>query len=79
MRPKLLEAMGMPVETDEQKALKVAAVKDIYAALGLEEEAKQEIIKLHNQALASVAKLGLGEGAEDILKTYASKLIGRSK
>ena len=79
MRPKLLEAMGMPVETDEQKALKVAAVKDIYAALGLEEEAKQEIIKLHNQALASVAKLGLGEDAEDILKTYASKLIGRSK
>ena len=79
MRPKLLEAMGMPVETDEQKALKVAAVKDIYAALGLEEEAKQEIIKLHNQAIASVAKLGLGEGAEDILKTYASKLIGRSK
>ena len=79
MRPKLLEAMDMPVETDEQKALKVAAVKDIYAALGLEEEAKQEIIKLHNQALASVAKLGLGEDAEDILKTYASKLIGRSK
>jgi geranylgeranyl diphosphate synthase type II len=79
LRPKLLEAMDMPVDTDGQKELKVAAVKEIYATLGLEEEAKQEIVRLHKQALDSVAKLGLGENAEAILKAYATKLIGRSK
>ena len=79
LRPKLLEAMGMPVDTDEQKALKVAVVKEIYAALALEEEAKQEIIRLHNEALSYVAQLGLGEEAEAILEAYATKLIGRTK
>ena len=79
LRAKLLEAMGMPVETDEQKAIKVDTVKGIYAALGLEEEAKQEIIRLHNEALSYVAQLGLGEEAEAILKAYATKLIGRTK
>ena len=79
LRPKLLEAMGMPVDTDEQKALKVAVVKEIYAALALEEEAKQEIIRLHNEALGYVAQLGLGEEAEAILEAYATKLIGRTK
>ena len=79
LRPELLEAMDMPVETDEQKALKVAAVKAIYGTLGLEEEAKQEIKRLHDQALDSVAELGLGEDAEGVLKAYAAKLIGRSK
>jgi hypothetical protein len=71
--------MDMPVETEEQKELKIAAVKDIYAVLGLEEEAKQEIKRLHDQALDSVAKLGLGKEAEGILQAYAAKLIGRSK
>ena len=79
LRPKLLEAMGMPVDTDEQKALKVAVVKEIYAALALEEEAKQEIIRLHNEALGYVAQLGLEKDAAAILEAYATKLIGRTK
>ena len=79
LRPKLLEAMEMPVETDEQKALKVAAVKTIYGMLGLEEEAKEEIERLHRQALDYAAGLGLGNKAEAILQAYATKLIGRSK
>ena len=79
MRVELLEAMDMPVETDDQKALKVDAVKAIYGKLGLEEEAKLEIKRLHDQALDYVAELGLGEEKEAILKAYAAKLIGRSK
>ena len=79
LRPKLLEAMAMPVETEDQKALKVAAVKGIYGELGLEEEAKQEIVRLHSQALGYVAQLNLGQDAEAILQSYAAKLIGRSK
>ena len=79
LRPRLLEAMDMPVKTDEQKAEKVAAVKEIYAALDLEEEAKQEIVRLHNEALGYIAQLGLKEEAQATLEAYATKLIGRTK
>ena len=79
LRPRLLEAMDMPVDTDEQKAAKVSAVKELYAELGLEEEAKNEIIRLHAQALGHVAKLELAAEAEALLHSYASKLIGRTK
>ena len=51
MRGRLLEAMGMPVENDGQKALKIAAVTGIYEELGVGEDARQEIIRLHGQAL----------------------------
>ena len=79
LRPELLAAMGMPMETEEQKAEKIAAVKKIYGQLGLEEEAKQEIIRLHNEALGYVAQLNLAPEAEALLKGYAEKLIGRNK
>ena len=79
LRPRLLEAMDMPVDTDVQKAAKVVAVKELYAELGLEEEAKNEIIRLHAQALGHVAELGLTAEGETLLHSYASKLIGRTK
>jgi hypothetical protein len=59
--------------------VKVAAVKCIYAELGLEEEAKQEIIRLHGLAMDSVAALNLAPEAAQLLKDYAAKLIGRTK
>ena len=79
LRPRLLEAMEMPVETEGEKEAKVAAVKALYAEFGLEEEAKNEIIRLHGQALGHVAKLGLTAEGEALLHSYASKLIGRTK
>ena len=78
-RGKLLTAMAMPVETEEEKAAKVAAVKEIYAGLEVEEEARQEIIRLHSQALSYVSDLGLGAEETALLENYAKKLIGRTK
>lgn len=78
-RAKLLAAMKMPVVTEEEKAAKVAAVKEIYAGLEVEEEARQEIVRLHSQALSYVAGLGLGEEETALLENYAKKLIGRTK
>ena len=71
--------MKMPIESDEQKAAKIAAVKDIYAALEIGEEAKQEIIRLHNQAMGHIAQLGLAPEKAAFLENYAKKLIGRTK
>ena len=79
VREQLVAAMKMPIESDEQKAAKIAAVKDIYAALEIGEEAKQEIVRLHNQAMEYIAQLGLAPEKAALLENYAKKLIGRTK
>ena len=79
MRQELLTAMDMPVETEEEKAIKVETVKKIYDNLGIGEDAKQEIINLHKQAMESIAALGLEEESASFLYNYANKLIGRNK
>ena len=75
----LHQAMEMPMETEQQKAEKIAAVIKIYESLGIKEEAKQEIIRLHEQALGYVAQLGLSDEAVTPLHNYATALIGRNK
>ena len=79
MREQLLAAMKMPIESDEQKTAKIAAVKDIYAALEVGEEAMQEIIRLHAQAMEYISQLGLAPEKAAMLENYAKKLIGRTK
>ena len=79
MKDDLLAAMEMPMNTDEEKAAKIRAVKGIYDKLGIGEEAKQEIVRLHGQAMESVAALELPADAAALLHNYASKLIGRNK
>ncbi|MBR5104282.1 MAG: polyprenyl synthetase family protein [Bacteroidales bacterium] len=79
VREQLLAAMEMPIETEEQRTAKIAAVKDIYAALEVGEEAKQEIIRLHTQAMGHITQLGLSPEKAALLENYAKKLIGRTK
>lgn len=78
-RGELLDAMAMPVSTEEEKEAKIEAIKTIYAELGVGEEAKKEIIRLHSQSLAHAATLNLQPEAYRLLENYAQKLLGRSK
>ena len=78
-REQLLDAMAMPVETEEQKAQKIAAVKAIYEELEVGEEAKQEIVRLHGQAMSYISQLGVEPQKAAMLENYAKKLIGRAK
>ena len=78
-RGELVSAMAMPVEEDAQKAEKIAKVKGMYDALGICEEAKNEIMRLHGQALSHAAALDLQPEAYELLENYAKKLIGRTK
>ena len=78
-RAKLLEAMVMPITTEEEKTAKIDAVKAIYAELEVGEEAKQEIIRFHSQSLSHAAALNLQPEAYSLLENYAKKLIGRTK
>ena len=75
----LHKAMEMPIQTEQEKADKIAAVIGIYEALGIREEAKQEIVRLHEQAMGYVAQLGLSDEAVAPLRNYATSLIGRNK
>ena len=75
----LHHAMEMPLETEQEKAEKIAAVINIYEALGIKEDAKQAIVRLHEQAMGYVAQLGLSEEAITPLRNYATALIGRNK
>ena len=79
VREELFAAMAMPIETEEQKEAKIAAVKAIYAVLEVGEEAKREIERLHGQAMDYIAQLGLTPEKADMLINYAKKLIGRTK
>ncbi len=78
-RGELLEAMDMPIGTEQEKSAKIAAVKGIYDALGIGGKAKEEIVRLHEMALDSARELNLSEEAYQMLHDYAVKLIGRSK
>ena len=75
----LHKAMEMPIQTEQEKVDKIAAVIGIYEALGIREEAKQEIVRLHEQAMGYVAQLGLSDEAVAPLRNYATSLIGRNK
>ncbi|MCM1176453.1 MAG: polyprenyl synthetase family protein [Clostridium sp.] len=75
----LLEAMEMPSGTEQEKEAKVARVKGIYEALGVDEDAKYEIIKLHAQAMDYAGMTGLGRIRYEMLNRYADRLIGRTR
>ena len=79
MREDLLAAMAMPVHTGKHRSAKIDAVKGIYDRLGVGEEAKQEISRLHDQAMGYIAQLGLAPEKAALLENYAKKLIGRTK
>ncbi len=72
-------AMEMPIETDAQKAAKVAKFKQIYEEIGVDEDAKYEIIRLHAQAMSYAGLIGLGKVRFEVLRRYADRLVGRTK
>lgn len=79
LREDLLAAMSMPVHTDEHRAAKVEAVKRIYDILGIEEDARKEILRLHSQALSYVSDLSVSQDEKALLENYAAGLLFRNK
>ena len=73
------EALAMPVSTDAEKEAKITAVKNLYAELNIEQDAKEEIIRFHNQAMGYVKELNLGLIKSEMLHRYADMLLGRRK
>lgn len=78
-KEELLEAMAMPVDTVEQKNAKISRVKGIYDRLGVGDEAKAEIARLHGNAMEYAEKLETGGIRYEMLHRYANNLLGRKK
>ena len=74
-----LQAFALPADSPEQKAAKIAAVKDIYLQLGVDRDAKEEIVRFTERAMDAVADAGLRPIQTEALRRFAEKLVGRAK
>lgn len=74
----ILEAMDMPVDTEEERGEKIACFRNIYTTLEVDEDAKYEILRLSNKALSFASKACRGVRYET-LRRFSEKLIGRSR
>ena len=80
----LLKAMDLPVGTADEQAAKIAAVRAIYDAAGVGEDARAEVRRLSDEALDAIsgidAAIGLpGNAAFDRLHDFADRLVSRAK
>jgi len=74
-----LSAFALPADTPEQKSAKIAAVRDIYLACGVDADAKAEIVRFTDRALEAVSGIGFGPLKMEVLRRFAEKLVGRAK
>ena len=75
----LLTAMHMPVANEQERLAKIKRVREIYEAIGVDEDAKYEIIKQHATAMDHAGLIGLGKVRYEMLHRYADKLLGRNR
>jgi len=78
VKSELAAAMQLPSETKEEKQKKIETVKSIYVKLGVDEDAKYEILKYHSSAMSHVEPLELSKFKFEMLRRYADKLVGRT-
>ncbi len=74
-----LRAFALPADTPEQKAAKIAAVKEIYLENGVDADAKAEIIRFTQRAMEAVSGIGFGALKVETLHRFAERLVGRAK
>jgi len=71
--------MSMNAVTDAEKETKISRVKAIYEEIGVDEDAKYEIIKLHAKAMDYAGMIGLGKIRYEVIHRYADRLLGRNR
>lgn len=74
-----LKVFTAKAETQEECAAKISAVKEMYDALGVPDDARAEIVRYSEKALEAVAGLGLSDEKMGALRNFAEKLVGRAK
>ena len=74
-----LAAFALPADTPEQKAAKIAAVKEIYLQSGVDADAKAEIVRFTERAMQAVSGVGFSPLKLETLHRFAERLVGRAK
>lgn len=74
-----LEAFRLPSGTREQREYKIQYVKGIYMKYGVDEDAKNEIVRFSGRALEAVKDVGFSAEKLDRLHNFAEQLVGRAK
>ncbi len=72
-----LAAFAQPADTPEQKAAKIASVKEIYLQNAVDADAKTEIVRFTERAMQAVA--GFSPLRLETLRRFAERLVGRAK
>ena len=78
-RDGFLAAFARPADTEEQKAAKIAAVREIYLRCGVDADAKAEIVRFTGRAMQAVSGIGLGARPQEVLHRFAEQLVGRAR
>ncbi len=74
-----LSAFSAKADTPEEKARKIAAVKDIYNAVNVGEDAKAEVVRFTDLALKAAQKADFGTRETEVLRNFAESLVSRAK
>lgn len=74
-----IKAFTAKAGTAAEKEAKIADVKSRYVALGIDADAKAEIVRFSGKAMDAVADLGVSKIKMKMLQSFADKLIGRAK
>ena len=74
-----LAAFALPADTPEQKAAKIAAVKEIYLQNGVDADAKAEIVRFTERAMQAFSGVGFSPLKLETLHRFAERLVGRAK
>ena len=74
----IIEALNAPADTPEEKAAKIARVKEIYQSVGVPEDARKAILDLSTRAIFKGTDAAMGTDGHQALKDFAQSLVGRT-
>ncbi len=78
-KAEFLAAFSMKTDSAEEKSRKIAAVKDIYVRLGVDVDARNEVVRFTDRALEAASGAGLGAQRTEVLRRFAESLVERAK
>lgn len=78
-KAEFLAAFSMKTDSAEEKSRKIAAVKDIYVRLGVDVDARNEVVRFTDRALEAASGAGLEAQRTEVLRRFAESLVERAK
>ncbi|MCQ2182274.1 MAG: polyprenyl synthetase family protein [Bacteroidales bacterium] len=74
-----LRAFESKAETDGEKKSKIDGIRLLYDTLGVQEEAKKEVVRYSESAIREVSSMNFSSEALDLLREFADGLVGRAR